>query len=176
MVVTNDLGLAEAVRKLRNHGWRRKYFPETLGWNSRLDEVQAAILRVKLRYLDGWNTRRREIAQTYRTLLADSSVALPWEAPHARHVYHLYLVRIKERDAVQAHLRSMDIASAVYYPVPLHLIDPYRSLGFHSGDFPHAEHAAQEALAIPLYPEMKEDEIRAVASAVREGLGLGGRR
>ena len=171
MVVTSDLTLAEAVRKLRNHGWRRKYFPETVGWNSRLDEIQAAILRVKLRYLDAWNTRRREIAVTYLSLLGDSGVVLPWEAPHAKHVYHLYLLRVKERDVVHAHLRSLDIASAIYYPVPLHLVDPYCPLGFHAGDFPHAEQAAQETLAIPLYPEMKDDQIEAVASAVREALG-----
>jgi len=171
MVVTTDLTLAEAVRKLRNHGWRRKYFPETVGWNSRLDEIQAAILRVKLRYLDAWNTRRRGIAVTYSALLGDSSVVLPWEAPHVKHVYHLYLLRVKERDIVQAHLRSLDIASAIYYPVPLHLVDPYRPLGFQHGDFPHSEQAAQETLAIPLYPEMKDDQIEAVASAVREALG-----
>jgi len=170
MVVTNDPVLADTVRKLRTHGWRVKYYPEVIGYNSRLDELQAAILRVKLRYLDAWNERRRKIAERYRTLLAGSHVELPWEAPYARHVYHLYVIRVKERKVVQEHLKSLGIASAVYYPQPLHLVEPYRDLGYAPGAFPEAEWAAKQTLAIPLYPEMTEDQIEMVASGVRNAL------
>lgn len=172
MVVTNDPRLAATVRKLRTHGWQAKYHPEMVGWNSRLDELQAAILRVKLRHLDAWNERRREIAGTYRALLADSAVKLPQEAPDAKHVYHLYVLRVMERKAVQEHLRSLGIASGVYYPLPLHRLEPYRHLGYGPGSFSEAERAAQETLANPLYPEMAEDQIEAVASGVREALAL----
>jgi dTDP-4-amino-4,6-dideoxygalactose transaminase len=170
MVVTNDPTLAETVRKLRTHGWRTKYYPEMIGYNSRLDELQAAILRVKLRHLDAWNERRRKIAEQYRALLAGNGIELPWEAPYARHVYHLYVIRVKEREAVQERLKAMGIASAVYYPLPLHLVEPYRDLGYGPGAFPEAERAAKETLAIPLYPEMTSDQIETVASGVRDAL------
>ncbi|MFQ5992937.1 MAG: DegT/DnrJ/EryC1/StrS family aminotransferase, partial [Nitrospiraceae bacterium] len=158
MVVTDDPELANTVRKLRIHGWQKKYYPEMLGFNSRLDELQAAILRVKLKYLDTWNKQRHEIASKYRALLAGAGIGLPWEAPYAKHVYHLYIVRVKGRELVQEHLRSAGIASSVYYPLPLHLVEPYRHLGYTPGAFPEAERAAQETLAIPLYPEMQEDQ------------------
>jgi dTDP-4-amino-4,6-dideoxygalactose transaminase len=170
MVVTNDPVLAETVRKLRTHGWRTKYYPEMIGYNSRLDELQAAILRVKLRHLDAWNERRRKIAEQYRALLAGNGIELPWEAPYARHVYHLYAIRIKERKTVQGHLKALGIASAVYYPLPLHLVEPYRHLGYGINSFPEAERAAAETLAIPLSPEMTPDQIETVASGVRDAL------
>ncbi len=170
MVVTNDHVLADTVRKLRTHGWRTKYQPEMFGFNSRLDELQAAILLVKVAYLDTWNERRRKIAVQYGILLAGTGVELPYEAPYAKHVYHMYAVRVKERKAIQEHLRSLGIASAVYYPLPLHQLEPYKDLGYGHGTFPEAERAAQETLAIPLYPEMQEDQIKAVAQSLREGL------
>ncbi|MBI4169135.1 MAG: DegT/DnrJ/EryC1/StrS family aminotransferase [Acidobacteria bacterium] len=166
MVVTNDPMLADTIQKLRTHGGREKYQPEMSGFNSRLDELQAAILRVKLRHLAAWSERRRWIAGTYRTLLADIGAELPQEAPYARHVYHLYVLRTSQRDAVRDHLRSCGIASGVYYPRPLHRLAPYRRLGGGRG-FPHAELAAEETVAIPLYPEMGDDQINAVVSAVR---------
>lgn len=174
MVVTNDPRLAETVRKLRTHGWRTKYHPEMIGHNSRLDELQAAILRVKLQHLDAWNERRREIAGRYRALLADGGIDLPWGVPYAKHVYHLYIVRAKQRKAVQEHLRSLGIASGIYYPMPLHLLKPYQTLGQGPWAFPQAERAAQESLAIPFYPEMTEAQIEAVASGVREAVALVG--
>ncbi len=176
MVVTNDPALAETVRKLRTHGWRKKYHPEMLGFNSRLDELQAGILRAKLRYLDTWNERRREVAERYRVLMADSGVKVPWEAPYAKHVYHLYVIRVKGRKTVQEHLRSLGIASGLYYPLPLHVVEPYEALGYRPGTFPEAEQAAQETLAIPLYPEMTDEQIQAVASAVKEAVALAGAR
>ena len=174
MVVSDDSTLVEAVRKLRTHGWRTKYHPEMFGFNSRLDELQAAILRVKLTYLDTWNGRRRSIAARYRALLSETGVELSWEAPYAKHVYHLYILRVKERKAVQNHLILSGIASGIYYPLPLHQLEPYRHLGYGPGSFPEAERAAQEALAIPLYPEMVNDQINGVASRVREALALVG--
>ena len=150
-----------------------------LGFNSRLDELQAAILRVKLRHLDAWNGRRREIAELYRTLLAGSEFELPGEAAYAKHVYHLYIIQVKERVVIQEHLRSLGIASGIYYPLPLHQLQPYRHLRHHSESFPEAERAAQETLAIPLYPEMTDDKIEAVASGIREAVAssqLSGRK
>ena len=174
MVVTDDPILAETVRKLRTHGWQTKYHPEMFGFNSRLDELQAAILQVKLTHLDTWNERRSEIAARYWTLLADTGVDLPWEAPYAKHVYHLYILRMKERKGVHDHLRSSGIASAIYYPLPLHCLEPYRHLGYGPGSFPEAERAAQETLAVPLYPEMADDYTERVASRVREALAVVG--
>lgn len=170
MVVTDHPTLADTVRKLRTHGWNVKYFPETFGWNSRLDELQAAILRVKLDHLENWNGQRRAIAATYRTLLADTAVQAPWEAPHVKHVYHLYIIRLNERKAVQERLRSLGIASSIYYPLPLHQLEPYRHLGYGPGSFPEAERAACETLAIPLYPEMEDDQVHTVASGIQEAL------
>ncbi len=170
MVVTDDPALAEVIRKLRTHGWRTKYHPEMLGFNSRLDELQAAILRVKLKHLDTWNEQRRMIAARYRVLLADTGVGLPWEAAYAEHVYHLFVIRVRERKAVQDHLKSSGIASGVYYPLPLHLLEPYGRLKLGLGSFPEAEQAAQETLAIPLYPEMTDAQVVAVAAGAKEAL------
>jgi len=147
-----------------------QYHPEMLGWNSRLDELQAAILLVKLRHLDTWTERRRHIAASYRALLGESEVGLPWEVPGAKHVYHLYIIRVRERKAIQEHLKSLGIASGVYYPLPLHLLEPYRYLDYKHGAFPEASRAAQETLAIPLYPEMSKDQVDNVASGVLEAL------
>ena len=170
MVVTNDPDLAETVRKLRTHGWRTKYHPEMIGFNSRLDELQAAVLRVKLKYLDAWNKRRWEIAARYGAVLGGDKIALPWEAPYAKHVYHLYIVRVKERKAIQERLRASGIGSGIYYPLPVHLLEPYRHLGLAPGSFCEAELAAEETLAIPLYPEMQENQIESVAQSLGEVL------
>jgi dTDP-4-amino-4,6-dideoxygalactose transaminase len=170
MVVTNDTALADIVRKLRTHGGRTKFRPETLGWNSRLDELQAAILRVKLKYLDAWNERRRQIARRYHDLLDDTGVGLPREAPYAKHVYHLYVVRSAHRKALQDHLAARKVATARYYPLPLHHLTPYQNLGQGSSSLPESERAAEETLAIPLYAEMTDDDISRVASTIKEAL------
>jgi len=176
MVVTNDPALAETFRKLRTHGWRAKYDPEMIGWNSRLDELQAAVLLAKLGRLDGWNERRRRIAREYGQLLSGAPVGVPGEAAYARHTYHLYVLRVRERDRVQAHLRALGIASGVYYPLPLHLLRPYRHHGYAPGAFPRAGRASEETLAIPLYPEMTGEQVRQVASCVREAVAAAARR
>jgi dTDP-4-amino-4,6-dideoxygalactose transaminase len=166
MVVTNDGQVAERVRMLRTHGWRKKYHPEMIGYNSRLDELQAAILRVKLPHLAGWNERRRELAQKYTERLRGLGIGVPHEAPYARHIYHLYMIQVRNRDKVQEQLTTDGIGSALYYPQPLHLVEPCKDLAGSRGNFPVSEAAAQSTLAIPLYPEMSESQFEAVVSSL----------
>lgn len=170
MVTTDDDRLAETVRMLRTHGWKKKYFPEMLGYNSRLDELQAAILRVKLPHIDEWNARRYEHAQAYSRLLPDLGLVPPMEAPNRTHVYHLYMVAFERREEVQRRLKQAGIASEVYYPQPLHLTEPCRALGYGAGMFPVAERASQELLALPLYPEMAVQQQNAVIRAISESV------
>lgn len=170
MVVTNDAALAEKIRKLRSHGCSKKFFPEMIGYNSRLDEIQAAILRVKLKHLDTWNNKRRAVAATYNAFFEEHDLQVPREAPYAKHVYHLYVLRFKRRDRVHEYLDSIGIASAVYYPLSLNLTEPFRHLACRQGVFPEAERASREALAIPLYAEIKEQQIEAVAKGVKQAL------
>jgi len=168
MVVTNNDALAEKARMLRAHGWKKKYYPEILGYNSRLDELQAAILRVKLRHVDAWNERRRAIARLYTDSLGSLGVVTPVEQPDARHVYHLYTIRASERDRVRAGLKEAGVASDVYYPQPLHLAEPCRRLGYQENDFPVSEQASREALSIPLYPEMTGAQVEHVLATLEK--------
>jgi dTDP-4-amino-4,6-dideoxygalactose transaminase len=170
MVVTNDARMVANIRKLRTHGWDKKYEPEMIGHNSRLDELQAAVLRVKLRYLDQWNERRRKIAACYVELLGDDAVHLPWEKPEAGHVYHVFVIRVKDRQPLIERLKSRGIATSVYYPLALHELEPYRHLNYKPGSFPEAERAARETLAIPLYPEMTDEQVRTVAREIRRAV------
>jgi dTDP-4-amino-4,6-dideoxygalactose transaminase len=168
MVTTDDDKLAEQVRMLRPHGWKKKYFPEVLGYNSRLDELQAAILRVKLKHVDGWNARRQEIADIYTHRLIESGVIPPKATADRTHVYHLYIIRAKKRDALKESLKEQGIASEIYYPQPIHLAEPCRALGWQEGSLPVSEQASRETLALPLYPEMTEEQITEVVTAVIE--------
>lgn len=170
MVVTNDASIAEEVRKLRTHGWRKKYYPEVVGYNSRLDELQAAILRVKLRHIEAWNFRRRELASRYSAGLSSLGIGVPHEAPNARHAYHLYVVRLREREKVQEQMGRDGVASAVYYPQPVHLSGPCRALGYREGDFPVSEMASRETLAIPLYAEMTEEQLQKVLEVLKRAV------
>jgi dTDP-4-amino-4,6-dideoxygalactose transaminase len=170
MVTTNDDALAEKVRMLRAHGWKKKYYPEMLGYNSRLDELQAAILRVKLKYVDGWNQRRRALAHRYTQCLAKIGLTGPVEAPDRNHVYHLYIISLPGRDRVQQSLKGAGVASDVYYPQPLHLADPCRALGYQPGSLPVAEQASQHTLALPLYPELSEAQLSQVVNALRQAI------
>ena len=175
-VTTSDHKLAEHLRSLRNHGSAQRYFHEELGWNSRLDAIQAAVLRVKLKHLDGWNTQRAERAATYDRLLTDAGLAggegspirLPQRAQEARHILHQYVVRAQRRDALRATLAERGIATEIYYPLPIHLQNAFVYLGYAAGDFPEAERAAAEVLALPMFPELREDEQRAVVEAVSD--------
>jgi len=152
---------------LRNYGEEAKYRSRTDGFNSRLDELQAAILRVKLRHLEEWIAERRRWARLYAELLADAPVTLPAEAALGRHVYHLYAVRSARRDDLQNYLQSRGIATIVHYPTPVHRQPAYVGLGYDEGSFPEAERACAEVLSLPLYPELCEAEVRRIAEVVR---------
>ncbi|OLN31786.1 DegT/DnrJ/EryC1/StrS family aminotransferase [Desulfosporosinus metallidurans] len=167
MIVTNDADLASQLRMLRFHGCKTKYYHDEIGYNSRLDEVQAAILRVKLRHLDNWNEGRREKAKVYDELLADAALQLPGRDPLATPIYHLYVLRSEERNVLMERLTAGGVANAIYYPVPLHLQKAFRTLGYKVGDFPVAEKACEQALAIPCYPELSLEQQREIATLVK---------
>jgi dTDP-4-amino-4,6-dideoxygalactose transaminase len=164
MVLTNDADMADRVRLLRNHGFRTKYRNEFLGGNFRLDALQAAVLRVKLKYLDRWTEARRRNAALYRENL--QRAALPFERPGGRHIYNQFVIRSPRRDALMAHLRDQGIATEVYYPMPLHLQPCIAGSGYNNGDMPVSEDAARTTLALPIYPELTPEMIRHVASAI----------
>jgi len=168
MVVTNNPEIADKVRMLRNGGQKSRYDHQLLGMNSRLDELQAAILRVKLRYLDKWNERRRHIAALYTALLGDSTVEPPVEMPYAKHVYHLYVIRCKERAALQKYLAEQGVETAIHYPTPIHLQKAYRWLNLGRGSFPIAEQYAEEVLSLPIYPELTDAKVRQIATYIRD--------
>ncbi|MFC1453213.1 DegT/DnrJ/EryC1/StrS family aminotransferase [Verrucomicrobiota bacterium] len=165
-VVTGRADLAEQVRMLRNYGQREKYDHRVAGWNSRLDTLQAVVLRAKLGRLNEWNEARRRHAALYRERLADLPVALPGEAPGNRHVYHLFVITCPERDALSAFLKERDIACGIHYPVPVHLQEAYASLGQGRGVFPRTENLARQALSLPMFPELTPEQIEYVSDAV----------
>ena len=183
LVTTRSATLDEHARSLRAHGMRRRYFHDEVGWNSRLDTVQAAVLAVKLKYVGGWNLRRRELAARYdelflaagiatapspeRPTTIDDGLVLPYTHPHAQHVFHQYVVRAPRRDALRAYLTAHHIGSEIYYPLPLHQQAALAFLGYKAGDFPESERAAAEVLALPMYPELREDEQQTVVEAIR---------
>ncbi|HTU70970.1 MAG TPA: DegT/DnrJ/EryC1/StrS family aminotransferase [Candidatus Baltobacteraceae bacterium] len=166
MLVTARREVAERVRSLRAHGGRVKYHHEEVGVNSRLDELQAAILRVKLPHLERWIERRRAVAHAYTRAL-QSEVSVPLEEPDYRHVYHQYTIRLAGRDAKAAALAVRGVGTMVYYPVPLHLQRVHEPLGYRRGDFEHAEAAAGEVLSLPMFPEIENGERGRVIEAVR---------
>ncbi len=166
MMVTNDASVVEQVRAMRNCGQREKYYHELPPFNHRLDTLQAAILRVKLRYLEGWIEARRRSAALYDKLLADSQVVTPMETPDATHVYHLYVIRTPHRDELQAHLREQGIGAAIHYPVPVHLQPYYTGNGFRRGQFPVTEQVCDQVLSLPMFPGMTVDQVQYVAAEV----------
>jgi dTDP-4-amino-4,6-dideoxygalactose transaminase len=171
MVTTDDNELASHLLSLRNHGSNVRYYHEEVGFNSRLDEIQAAILRIKFRHIDAYNTMRRNNASLYTRYLVDSGIRTPSEQSGTKHVYHQYTIRVKNRDAVKQRLDAGKITSSmIYYPVPLHLQKAYEYLGMKPGSLPMAEQAAAEVLSLPLYPELTEAQIKAVAEAVKKAL------
>ena len=181
MVTTNSDDLDEMARTLRQHGMRRRYYHDELGWNTRLDGFQGAVLQVKLKYIARWNQCRRTIAKRYRALfhakgIAESGsfprhgIVLPQEVPGAHHVWHQYVIRSPRRDALREFLTSRKIGSEIYYPVPLHMQTALKSLGYREGDFPETERAAREVLALPIFPELREDEQKTVVDAIAEFL------
>jgi dTDP-4-amino-4,6-dideoxygalactose transaminase len=166
MLVTSDKELADRARSLARHGGRVKYYHEELGLNSRLDEVQAAILRVKFPHLETWISSRRAAAGRYTAAFAGSDLQVPFELDDARHVYHQYTLRVPDRDRVQQELKAGGVETMVYYPVPLHLQQVHAKLGLREGTFPESERAAREVLSIPMYPELTADLQQQVVDAV----------
>ncbi len=184
LVTTSDPALDRRLRSLRSHGMTHRYYHDEVGWNCRMDAIQAAVLEIKLRYVSQWNQQRRARAARYDDLFRAAGLAaesassnsavstkdgivLPFTDPRATHVFHQYVVRTSRRDALREHLAARNIGSEVYYPVPLHLQPAFKDLGYKPGDFPHAERAAQEVLALPLFPELRDDEQQTVVDAIR---------
>lgn len=169
MIVTNDDELADKMRILRLHGsYPKKYYHNTLGYNSRLDAMQAAILRIKFRHLTDWNEARREKAHLYDEKLQGLPVKTPFQSPDRKHIYHLYIVQAEERDELMQYLKDHGISSGVYYPLPLHLQEVYQHLEYGEGSIPNAEYAAKRTFALPAYPEMTEAQIDEVVGVVRK--------
>ena len=165
MVLLQDHAVADDIRQLRNHGSKGAYRHEKVGFNSRLDEVQAGILLVKFKRIDAYNEKRRAKASLYNTLLKDS-IRRPVERPGVKHVYHQYTIRSEKRNEIQTALRDKDISSVVYYPVPLHLQEAVSFLEYKKGDFPVAEEAAETVLSLPIYPELPEEAVKEIAALI----------
>lgn len=181
MIATNSDDVAERARMLRQHGMRRRYYHDEVGWNTRMDGFQGAILSVKLKHIDGWNQARRTAARRYHALFHAAGlvetgpypahgVVLPHEVPGSHHVWHQYVIRTARRDELRAFLTERKIGSEIYYPVPLHLQESLKSLGYGEGSFPEAERAAREVLALPIFAELREDEQQTVVAAIAEFL------
>ena len=168
MVVTNRPEYEHTIRMLRNWGQERKYHHVLKGYNYRMEGLQGAILRVKLRHLETWTEARRALAARYNALLAGCDVQTPQAMAYARHVYHVYAVRTPERTALQQGLTEQGIQTDIHYPVPANLQPAYADLGYPPGAFPHAEAAAREVLSLPLYPEMPSEAVEHIAQAIRK--------
>jgi len=172
IVLTNDSGVAERVEMLRRHGGRVKYHHDELGLNSRLDELQAAIVRVKLPHLEGWVGRRRHVAARYSAHLRElNGLQLPVEVDETRHAYHQYTVRVPDRERVRRSLLEAGVQTVVYYPIPLHLQRVHAALGHQRGDFPHSESAAKDVLSLPMFPELTDHQVEHVISALHHAVG-----
>jgi dTDP-4-amino-4,6-dideoxygalactose transaminase len=173
-VVTADPALAAALRVLRNYGQREKDHHVSPAYNRRLDTLQAAVLDVKLRHLDAANTARARAARLYRALLADLPVDLPYPSEWAEHVYHLFVVQVNDRDAVLERLKEAGVGAGIHYPIPIHLQSTYAYLGYGRGSFPVTERVAERVLSLPLYPELREEQIEHVVASLRSAV-LGAR-
>jgi len=173
MVITDDKKLYEKLRLFRCYGEKKKYEHILKGGNSRLDEIQAALLRVKLRYLDQWNEQRRRKASIYKKKLEGSGVVCPVEKKGSHHVYHLFVIRSKRRNGLQVFLKGKGIDTLIHYPIPIHLQKAYRELGYGRGDFPMTEKSSREILSLPFFPELTESEMDEVATQIKVFLGQG---
>ncbi|MDQ7827044.1 MAG: DegT/DnrJ/EryC1/StrS family aminotransferase [Candidatus Eremiobacteraeota bacterium] len=171
MIVTNRDDVAEKAKAIRVHGSKKKYFHHIVGFNSRLDTLQAAILRVKLRHLEEWNGRRRASAALYDSELEGTPYVTPKVAAGAHHVYHQYTIRTPKREELAAFLKEKGIPSMIYYPLCLHLQEVYKGLGYHKGDMPEAEKAQDEVLSLPMCPELTAEKVKAVTGAMKEFAG-----
>lgn len=169
-ITTSDPDILHHLLQLRDHGRSTKYEHARIGYNSRLDTLQASILRVKLRHLDRWNRQRQEVAQWYEEDLAGTGLATPQVRSSSTHVYHLYVVSTSQREAVQAGLQVAGIATGIHYPLPLHLQPALRHLSYRAGDMPHTEAAAAQILSLPMFPELRRDQTQRVAGVIRAQL------
>jgi len=174
-VTTDDDAVASAVRMLRDHGQSRKYFHDIEGYNGRLDAIQAGILRVKLAHLAAWNEKRRECARRYQELLgsAKADIGLPYEPSWAKAIYHLYVVRVQDRDRVQKHLAEGGIGTAIHYPIPLHLQEAYANLGYTNGAFPISEELASQIISLPMFPDLSTDRQERVCREIKKFTSAG---
>lgn len=168
VVVTDDSQLADKLKRLRDYGRVDTHTQESLGINSRLDEIQAAVLRVKLQYLDCWNERRKQLAQLYSDILRNTEIMLPSAKEDVKHVFHRYVIRVKERDRLREYLEAKNIQTLIHYPLPVHLQPTYRFLGYKKGNFPAAEACAGDVLSLPLYPGLEEDDVTFVATTIKD--------
>jgi dTDP-4-amino-4,6-dideoxygalactose transaminase len=168
MVTTQNERYARTIRMLRDWGAEKKYEHVLKGYNYRMEGIQGAVLRVKLRHLEKWTEARRSAAERYDRLLADTGVPLPVQMPYARHVYHIYAIRTPRRAAWQEALQSSGIHTGIHYPIPVHQLPAYADLGYKAGDFPHSERAAKEVLSLPMFPELTPGQCEEVAAAVKD--------
>jgi len=166
-VTTNNPELARTVRMLRDWGAERRYYHDLKGFNYRLEGVQGAVLRVKMKYIEGWTEARRAVAARYDEALAGIGIRTPFAAPDRRHVYHIYAIRDTRRDSLQAFLHDHGVSTGIHYPIPVHLQRAFAELGHKEGDFPHSEAAAREVLSIPMYPELPQDQQELVVAALK---------
>jgi dTDP-4-amino-4,6-dideoxygalactose transaminase len=172
LVATDSDEVYERIDRLRNFGQEGKHVHVSEGFNSRLDEVQAALLTYKLKSLDEANAKRRAVARLYKEALADTPLGLPREEEYGFHVYHLFVIRSKEREALMAHLKGKGVTTIINYPIPIHLQKVYRHLGYGEGSFPEAEKAAREIITLPMYPSLREDEVLYICDAIRAFYGM----
>lgn len=173
MVVTNDPEIANKVRMLRVHGSEKKYYHRMIGTNSRLDTIQAAILLIKLKYLDKWTGLRQKHAERYDKELSKMGISTPFRIWYSTHVYNQYIIRVRDRDRLMYFLNENGIGTAIYYPLPLHMQECFEYLGYREGDFPQAESASKQTLAIPIYPELTDEQQGYVIEKIKEGIGYG---
>ncbi|MDI6785198.1 MAG: DegT/DnrJ/EryC1/StrS family aminotransferase [bacterium] len=170
IVTTNSEEIAQKIKMLRDHGSSQKYFHQYIGYNYRMEGIQGAVLGVKLKRLEEWTEKRRNNAQTYNNLLSSLEVITPKEKSYNRHVYHLYVIRVKNRDKLQEYLKENGIDSGLHYPQPIHLQKAYKFLGYKENSFPLAEASTKEILSLPMYPELTKEQIKIVAKSIKEFL------
>lgn len=166
IVLTKSDREAQKLKMLRNYGQEKKYYHKIIGFNSRLDEIQAAILIIKMKYLDKWNNRRREIANYYTKYISNQLISKPSEMPYARHVFHLYVIRHSNREAFCAYLKREGVSTIIHYPVPIHLQEAYKDIGYLQGSFPVAEKIAKEIVSLPIFPQLKDEEVKRIVELI----------
>ncbi len=167
-IATNDDELAHRVRMIRDHGSERRYYHDMIGMNARLDEIQAVVLRAKLKHLEEWNSARREHAALYRELLKGTPAVPMLECPDAKSIYHLFVIQTPDRDALQTHLKNQGIFTGIHYPVPIHLQNAMAYLGYKEGDFPNTEHVVKNILSLPMFAELTDPDITRIADCIKE--------